>query len=104
MIDMNTVSEREDAAIREVQEHDSPEGAPPPPNVRRRWWIILTFCVVALTVFTVAALILIDGAMALAVGLSILIGYGVVGGAVAILAVTQRAQERAHIKHRIERH
>lgn len=102
-MDLDTASPREDAAIREVQEHDSPEGAPPPRHTRRRMWTVLTICVVALTIATVAVLFLIDGPTAVAVGVAMVIGYGVVGGAVAIAATRQRALERREIKHRVER-
>jgi hypothetical protein len=102
-MDLDTASPKEDAAIREVQEHDSPEGAPPPKRTRQRMWTILTICVVALTIATVAVLFLIDGPTAVAVGVAMTIGYGVVGGAVAIAATQQRATERHKIKDQVER-
>lgn len=102
MIDVKPATPQEDAAIREVQAHESPEGAPPPLSTRRKSWTIFAVCVIALTIVTVAALLLIDGGTALAVGLAMLLGYAVIGGAVAIVAVSQRTAERAEIKQEVD--
>jgi hypothetical protein len=102
-MDLDTASPKKDAAIREVQRHDSPEGAPPPKRTRQRTWMIVSILFAALAIATVAVLFLIDGATAVAVGIAVFFGYLVFGAAEAWLATGQRVKERHEIKEQVER-
>jgi len=90
-----------DEKVREIQEHEMPEGAPPPASETRRWTLIVVVCAAALAVATVVVLFTLGGGMAVLFGGAMLLAYICLGGMVAIVGSLERARERREIEARL---
>jgi len=93
----------DDEAVRSVQEHEMPEGAPPPASESRRWGVIVAVCAVVMAAACLAVVFIIDGATAVLFGGAMLLAYICLGGMVAIVASIERAKVRRQIEERLRK-
>jgi len=101
MADQTQTQQIDDEAVRSVQEHEMPEGAPPPAGVSRRWAVIVAGCTLVLGIGMLACLYTLGGQHAVLFGGAMLIAYITLGGMVAIVGSIERVRERRGIEKRL---
>lgn len=101
MADQTHAQQNEDEAVRSVQAHEMPEGAPPSARDTWRWGMIAAGCALVLGIAMLICLYTLGGESAVLFGGAMLLAYICLGGMVAIVGSIGRVRERREIQKRL---